>query len=171
MNPLIKYILYLVSIALIAFIAIKPYNIYCNISGKCGKFSLVKFMPSNEGYGKVRVKFVTIDNESHIDLQAYQSELYTKPGRVNSIKYDMTNISTTIKNPVKFNIKYDVFPAEYKKYVKIYNCLCGKNYKLKNGKSKREEVVFKIKKEFEEEILYDEVDLLEIEIRYEVIPN
>ncbi len=166
MNPILKFIVRLVAVIILALLVIKPYNLYCDVSGKCSNFNIAKYLPSSQGYGKIKVKFVNINPQPYIDFQAIPHELVTSTGQKNIVKYNLTNVTKNRYNPIKFDIKYSVEPERFERYIKRYQCLCGKSYKLKPNQSRQEEFIFKIDNDFAE--MLDENNSEEIEIRYEI---
>lgn len=178
MHPFLKFFIRVFLILIICVIIIKPYNLYCSTTNNCSTFSLSQLIPStkfNEGSNKVKVEFVSINNNSTlVDFRPDVYEFYTVTGRKNVVKFRFKNVSNR-ENPIKFRMELSTDPGYLIDSIKKYDCLCHDSYKIKMGQEITKEFVFAFDdQEIANYISYmfddDEKDrIANIKIKYRII--
>jgi cytochrome c oxidase assembly protein Cox11 len=147
MNPFVRLTIRLVIIFAIIFVAIQPYNWFCGITSKCTPFYFSYYLNGREGKFPVNVNFGVRNFRESLEFEAINQNISTFTNRNNTITYRVKNNSNRF---IRFRIKLKVMPTFLEKDVTIYQCLCGKEYKLLKGEERILEMKFKVNKRIEE---------------------
>ena len=131
MSPVLRALLYLALTFFAIFLAIKPYNWFCQISEKCHELVLANLIPEAEGNHQIKVLMEARDEREDIDFEVVEPKMFnTVSGRKNETTYRIKNIT---KHSVKFRPEFSVEPKEFTKYINRQECLCFREYKIEEG--------------------------------------
>lgn len=143
MNKFLKTLLYVALIFFVIFVAIQPYNWFCNLSKKCSAVKISKIFNEKEGNRQINIFMEAIDLRDDLDFEVVDPKMImTVSGRDNKVFYRVTNLS---KKTVTFRPQFRIEPAEYAKYVDREECLCFREYKIETGEELLLPASFKIK--------------------------
>jgi cytochrome c oxidase assembly protein subunit 11 len=138
----IKNILYIViGIALITFILIQPYNIFCRIKNVCQPITLSSFSLQKNGQRKITFNFVANipeDLKGVVEFEPQDKSLSVLNGKNVSSFYRVKNLT---KNNLVVGAHFDVDPSNVEKYLEKIECICFKEQPL----SANEEVLMPIR--------------------------
>lgn len=155
MSPKLRPFFYLAAAILIIFIAIKPYNWFCQLTSKCQQFYLSELMERDdnaEGAQNINIIFQVKNTNPKVSLTASNHAISTLTGKYITVDYKAKNLYDGM---AKFKIQFYVKPKELEEWVKRRDCLCFNTYKLKNGETIDLHSSFKIIKGIETSEYFD----------------
>ncbi|NBV06599.1 MAG: hypothetical protein EBS06_05120 [Proteobacteria bacterium] len=131
MHPTLRKMLYLALIFFVIFVALQPYNYFCNYSNKCQGIYLSELFPSPEGETQISAIMEIKNLRNDIIFETEEPKIiYTVSGKKNIANYRIENNSD---KTIRFRPEFYVEPKEFKKYVIRRECLCFREYKLRRG--------------------------------------
>lgn len=148
MHPLLKLLIRFAIVFTVIFIAVQPYNWFCGITQKCDSFHFSYLIPKREGHAKYNFQFNVTNFNQNLNFEVLDKSLTTVSGRRNVIHYRVKNIS---KKTIYLRSKLEILPADIEKYLKIYDCLCTKVYKLKRGEERDLKMTFELKSSIDDD--------------------
>ncbi len=143
-----KIAAYIIALIVLAFIALQPYNYFCNFSNKCQPIYISSYLPEIKGKEEVSLIFVSISKNPDIEINANTPHLITLTGKTNSITY---NIINTSERAVEFKPQMEITPNIFQKYWIRYECLCSKKYHLKPNETLQITMRFKVDRSIEQD--------------------
>jgi cytochrome c oxidase assembly protein Cox11 len=153
MNPKIRLILRISLVLALMFFAIKPYNSFCNLSGKCKPFFFAYIFKGSEGAKDIAVNFEVTNYIENLDFEPTESKLITVKNRINNSKIKIKNNS---RYPIEFGVSLDSKPLNFLENIERFQCPCSQKYRLKGGEEKIISMIFRIKSTFYEKDMEDD---------------
>ncbi len=145
-----KYFIRFLTIFLLIFLSLKPFNWFCNYSQKCQPIFLSDFLPSFEGNKSITIIPIAKNYNKYLEFDIVTKNFTSVTGRKNVITYKVKNLT---QGTVIFRPKFYIEPKDYSYYLIRKNCLCFEDIVLKKGEEKELNFNFKVKKDFDENYL------------------
>jgi cytochrome c oxidase assembly protein subunit 11 len=127
----IKNILYIViGIALITFLLIQPYNIFCRIKNVCQPITISSLSLHKNGNKKITFNFeanIPEDLKGVVEFEPQDKSLSVLNGKNISGFYRVKNLT---KNNLVVGAHFDVDPSNVEKYLEKIECICFKGQPL-----------------------------------------
>jgi len=133
-------------VLVLLFFAVKPYNYYCNDSGKCRPFYF-SYLFSRSSGDAINLKFEATNYIENLDIDIAESELVTFTNVINELDFTITNNG---RKTVEFVIDMTSTPQNFIDEVVKLQCPCSQKYRLRKGEEKKIRVIFKIRHGFYE---------------------
>ena len=83
----------------------------------------------------------------NLDFAATDPELETRSNRLNSFTFKVKNNS---QRKITFRPKLIVEPEQYRKYIKLHQCLCSSKHTLDAQEEREMKMLFSINKDFDD---------------------
>ncbi len=131
---------------ILIFFATKPYNNYCNNSGKCWPIYFSHFFSGSKG-GLVNLEFEVTNYIPNLEFFFDKTEAEISTNELNELNLRVFNNGQDV---VEFKIDMLSEPKDFYQYLIRYNCPCSQKYRLKKGEQKNIRVIFKVSKKFDE---------------------
>ncbi len=135
---IIKIIL---AIILIIF-AIKPYNIFCNLTEKCDGFYPKYFFKKTSLNEEIKINLLATNYIENLNFSTKNPVIYTATNRITEAEFIIQNTGT---KSVNFTIELSSTPQDFSQKIDLLQCLCSKEYKLKPGEEKKLKMKFAVK--------------------------
>lgn len=142
MNPILKYILSILTIIFMLFFLIQINNLFCTKSNKCRPF-LISYYYNKYKYGNIDVDITTqyqINNRNkNIEVSIDYDKKISRIGNIVNSKIiykNLTNNSTVVKNNFEFEYKL------INDFVKMLKCPCSSKIILKPNEIKIIDIEF-----------------------------
>jgi len=142
MNPILKYILSILTIVFTLFFLIQLNNLYCTKSYKCRPF-LISYYYNKYKYGNIDVDIITqyqINNRNkNVEVSIDYDKKISRIGNIVNSKIiykNLTNNSTVVKN--NFDFEY----RQINEFVKMLKCPCSSKIILKPNEIKIIDIEF-----------------------------
>lgn len=149
MRPITRFFLYSFGIFFILFVALQPFNWFCQISRKCQKVYLLDLIPSFEGDTKINVVLEIKNFRKDLEFIVNDVDtITTVSGRKNTVNYKVKNNSNRV---IKFKPKFYTEPKSLSKYINSRDCLCFEEYKLQKGEELDLQASFRIDADVEKD--------------------
>ncbi|MBM5782263.1 MAG: hypothetical protein FJ368_02450 [Pelagibacterales bacterium] len=145
-----KYFIRFLTIFLLIFLSLKPFNWFCNYSQRCEPIFLSELLPSFEGKKPITVIPVAKNYNKFLEFETVTKNFTSVTGRKNIITYKVKNLT---QSTIRFRPKFHIEPKDYAYYLIRKNCLCFEDILLKKGEEKELSFNFKVKKDFDENYL------------------
>ena len=143
MNQKLRIIFRILSVFVVAFVAVQPYNWYCRTHGKCSQFYFEDLLPDFEGKAGAQLIFEVKNYRPDVEIKVAEPQMInTVTGKRNVITYRIENLSN---HAVRFRPEFYVEPQEFKKYISLRECLCFREQIIKKGEITALQSVFKIR--------------------------
>jgi cytochrome c oxidase assembly protein Cox11 len=146
-----QIIILFLSAILLGFMMIFPFNLICNLSNKCDPIILSYYFPETKGTQYFEIFFDAKNSLETIDFQSLERSAIVVNGEKFSVNFTIKNNSN---EKIKVRPKLYIEPPEAKKYIKFYQCLCFREYKLSPGKQVRSTVKLQIDRKIENDIFF-----------------
>ncbi len=161
MRPITRFFLYFVLIFCVLLpVALRPYNWFCQSSGKCQKIYLSDFLPSFEGSTKIKINLEAISYRKDLTFMVYGYDtITTVSGRKNVVNYKVKNLSN---RDMSFRPKFTVTPQDVEGLVKRRDCLCFEEHIIKKGEELNLQSSFELESEADDYFLQEKGDVLTI---------
>ncbi len=131
---------------ILIFFATKPYNNYCNNSGKCWPIYFSHFFSGSMG-SVVNLEFEVTNYIQNLKITFDKKEIETPTNNLNELNLKVFNDG---QDTIEFKIDMLSEPKDFYQYLIRYNCPCSQKYRLKKGEQKNIRVIFKVSKKFDE---------------------
>lgn len=141
-----QIIIRLAIFCVVIFFLVQPFNWYCQITQSCRPFFFSYYMPKTKGIMPINIKFEVTNFQKNLDFRSDISELTTVTNQKNLVTYYAKNNS---KKLIRFRPKLIVEPEFAEKYLKRYECLCFREYRLKPGEEIEMRMEFEIERRME----------------------
>jgi cytochrome c oxidase assembly protein Cox11 len=166
MRPLTRFFIYSFLTLILCIIAARPYNWFCEFSGKCQKFYFSDLLPDFEGNTPINIVLETENNNKNLEfiVDGYDT-IRTVSGRKNVVNYRVKNNSD---NSIKFKPQLYILPENFDKYVKRLDCLCFEEHLVGKGKEIKLQASFKIDSDIESDKLFKEDPKQVVTIGYRI---
>lgn len=163
MRPITRLFFYSIALFLLIVIALKPYNWFCQTSGKCQKIYVSDLFPTFEGDNEINLILEAKSHNPDLDfmIMGYDT-ISTVSGRKNVVKYKIKNLSN---KRMVFRPKFHVEPKQFEKYVNRSDCLCFEDYALDANDEINLQAAFSIDSDIDKDHFKDS-DTVDILISY-----
>ncbi|MBU6339190.1 MAG: cytochrome c oxidase assembly protein [Rickettsiales bacterium] len=161
-----RFFVYSFLIFILCLIATRPYNWFCEFSGKCQKFYLSDLIPDFEGSTPINIVLTAESNNKKLEfiVDGYDT-IRTVSGRKNVVNYRVKNLSN---DAVKFRPQFHISPDNFEEYVKRIDCLCFEDHIISKGKEMSLQASFKIDSDIESDKSFKEDQKQVISIGYRI---
>lgn len=161
MRPITRFFLYSILIFCVLLpLTLKPYNLFCQSSGKCQKIYLSDLLPSFEGTTKINVNIEAVSFRKDLTFMvAGYDTITTVSGRRNVVNYKVQNLSN---RDMSFRPKFAVTPQDVAGLVKRKDCLCFEEYRIKKGEELNLQSSFELSSEADDYFLREKGETLTI---------
>lgn len=156
----------ILSILLISFILIQPYNLFCRIKHSCDPITLSSIAPHKIGEKSLTISFLATTPDGLKNIVEFQPKTLRAEiinGQAIGNYYSVKNLTN---NKIIVSAKISVEPKEVDQYLEKIECLCMQSQPLNKKESAVMPARFRINPEIEKDPKFK--DLKEIKINYEV---
>ena len=143
-----KYFIRFLTISLLIFLVLKPYNWFCNYSQKCQPIYLSELLPTFEGKKPITIIPQAKNYNKYLEFESLTKSFRTVSGRKNTIKFKVKNLTQSY---VKFRPEFYINPQDYDYYIIRQNCLCFEEITLQKDEERELIFTFKVKRVFDTE--------------------
>jgi cytochrome c oxidase assembly protein Cox11 len=163
MPPKLRILLRIAVAFVVIFFAIQPYNWFCQLSQNCKPFYLSYYIPKKEGTKQIKIDLETTNYKRDVKFFVDKPEIITVANKKIVATYTITNNS---KKLLRVRPKMEVIPKEATDYIKTYQCICLKRYKLKPKQTITIQMEFEIDKDIESADFIDQILENSLKIRF-----
>ncbi len=118
------------TIFLVIFLLIQPYNLFCRIEKSCQPIKVYNLLGKKVGKQKMIINFIATNQNLLKTIEFYPeiSKLEVQNGKNIAINYLVKNVSN---KEITISSEFNVEPKEAEQYLEKIECLCLKNQSVK----------------------------------------
>ncbi len=152
-------IILFISSILLGFLMILPFNLLCKATNWCSPIIVSYYLPKIQGDRSFEIFFEADNASKDVDFKVLQRSVVVRSGGDSEVEYSALNVS---KNDIKIRPMPYVLPAEAKKYIKFYECLCFKERAVKSGEDIIMSVKFRLDRKIEKDEFFKENPIIRV---------
>ncbi len=168
-NKFLQALIYaILTIVLIIFLLVQPFNLYCKITKKCYPIRLSSFSISKKGNEKITINFnskIGDELKDIVEFYPIKKQVIKSSNEYIDNSYFVRNLSD---KEITIRTKYQATPEESDKYLDRIECLCFQSETLEAKEEINMPIRFKIKSQSSNQSIIKSIN---INYEIDVIPD